>query len=149
MDPHKLAKSGSEHGHQSAFMLALLRWSPEVHAHTFAVPNGAALAERGKSPQARLTGAIRMNRLKAEGLKTGVPDVFVAWPQPGGMYAGLFIEFKVADKGVIGPDQKTWRERLQSRGYAVRTVFSWKEAINATCSYFGKPDNYTDVGHGF
>ena len=147
MDPNKLAKSGSEHAHQTAFFQALLTWSPVVHAVTFAIPNGAALAERGKSPQARLTGAIRMNRLKAEGLKTGVPDVFVAWPING--YAGLFLEFKVADKGVISDDQKLWRANLMQHCYQVRTVFNWQEAVNAVALYFGRPAQYADVGNGF
>lgn len=147
--PEQLAKSGSEHAHQSAFMQALLQWSPTIYALTFAIPNGAALSERSKSPQARLTGAIRMNVLKAEGLKTGVPDVFVAWPQ-GNMpvTCGLFLEFKKAKGGVVGPDQEAWRAKLINSNYAVRTVYNWKEGLNAVAQYFGQQPIHPDAASG-
>ncbi len=55
-----------------------------------AIPNGGA---RGNDSQ---TNKIRGAMLKAEGVKKGVPDIFLPVPLNG--YHGLYIEMKVADK---------------------------------------------------
>lgn len=141
MDPETLAKTGSETGHQRAFMQVLFTWSSEVHAHTFAIPNGGA---RGDSARVR---AIRGGDMKAGGVKAGVPDIMIAWPNGG--WAGLFLELKKPGKGVVGPDQKVWRARLEDRGYAVRTVYGYKEAINAVAEYFGQKLVCTDACSGW
>jgi len=53
-------------------------------------------------------------RFKAEGVKSGVPDVMVI--EPNGKYNGLAIELKV---GYNKPNnnQKEWLNNLQSKGF--------------------------------
>ena len=80
----------------------LVRWFrqtwPGVRIH--AIPNGGA---RSKATA---------GRLKAEGVASGVPDLFVpAWR--------LWIEMKRAKGGSLGPEQKDWIAYLESVGYCV------------------------------
>lgn len=136
MTPEQLAKSGSEHGHQRAFFAALREWSKAVDALTFAIPNGGARGDNARS------NMIRGAALKAEGVKAGVPDVFVAWPYGG--FAGLFVEMKrPADrekdraKGRLGDAQEPWHDKLMVRGYALAVCYTWEEALAAVKQYFG------------
>ena len=57
-------------------------------------------------------------KLKAEGVKSGVSDLFLALPIPHGP-AGLWIEMK-APKGVVSQNQKDFMDLMQWAGY--RTV---------------------------
>lgn len=86
----------------------------------FAIPNGGA-----RDP---VTGA----RLKAEGVKRGVPDVFL--PQPVGAYHGLFLELK-AEGGRPSPEQREWLLRLRHRGYGAAIAQGLEEAIEALTRY--------------
>lgn len=139
---HQLAKSGSEHGEQRAFMQYMAKYMPTVAEVTFAIPNGAALGARGGGKNDN-TARIRGAKLKAEGMKSGVPDVMVAWPlnrwdsvygQPQ-MAAGLFIEMKI-EGGSVSDNQKLWRKKLTERGYVVETAYSWIDAVKAVHKYF-------------
>ena len=144
MEPADLAKSGSEHGHQSAFFLALLRWNRSVHECTFAIPNGGARGDDQRSAQ------IRGGNLKKEGVKRGVPDIMVAWPtinRPK-WYAGLFIEMKIVKGGITSDFQDEWHERLTLRGYKVVVCYNYQEALNAVARYFGQQLPYRGASDG-
>ena len=70
--------------------------------------------------------------LKEEGVKAGVPDIFIAHPNSG--YAGLFIEFK------IRPNRPTEKQadmmmRLIAKGYDGAFCYSLEEAINVVEIY--------------
>lgn len=132
-----LAKGGTEHGHQRAFMNELRLWSQVVFDATFAIPNG------------RKRDRIDAGMLKAEGVKAGVPDIFVSWPQRFNLMiapqafiwvnaAGLFIEMKKPVSGVVGKKQEPWHIGLVQRGYAVAVAYDYTEAINVTRYYFGQ-----------
>ena len=85
---------------------------PELK-NLFAVPNGGL---RSKSEAARL---------KASGVKAGVPDMFLAVPKGG--YAGLFIEMKVG-KNKTSKDQDEWIERLMRAGYKCAVCYGFETA---------------------
>lgn len=70
---------------------------------THAIPNGGgrSIAEAG--------------RLKAEGVRKGVSDIFVRMPAPG--YHGLYIELKKRKGGRVSPEQNTWIEDAKLLGY--------------------------------
>lgn len=101
---------------------AELAHSDPRYACIFAVPMG------GKRDA--ITGA----RMKAEGARAGVPDVFVAVPAQG--CHGLFLEFKI-EGGRLSEKQKLWKERLHDQGYGVSVVYSYEEALNVLAAYLG------------
>lgn len=96
-----------------------------------AIPNGGA---RGNDTQ---TNKIRGAMLKAEGVKKGVPDIFLPVPMNG--YHGLYIEMKVADrkKGRPSDEQKAFLDSVGKLGYAYAICYGANEAKSAICSYFG------------
>lgn len=58
-------------------------------------------------------------RLKAEGVKPGIPDIFL--PVARGMWHGLYIELKRQRGGKLSDVQSEWIDRLRAEGYyAVR-----------------------------
>lgn len=85
----------------------------------FAIPNGAMLGG-GK------VGAIRANRLKAEGLRPGVCDLFL--PVARGGYHGMFIEMKTLT-GSLSENQEQFIERVTEQGYFAPVCFGADEAI--------------------
>lgn len=86
------------------------------YAAIFAVPNGG---HRHK---------VVASKLKAEGVESGVPDIFVAVPNE--QHAGLFIEMKFG-RNKPTDNQKGWLKLLERMGY--RTVVCWSadDAIGA------------------
>lgn len=115
----------SEHESQVAFFTRV-RLDPRTkHLPIFAIPNGGA----------RHIAVAR--KLKAEGVKAGVPDIFVAVPgqrlrdlPP----CGLFIEMK-RRPNKLTPEQVGWLTLLNRIGYNVATCYSADEAWNALSDY--------------
>jgi hypothetical protein len=105
----------SEHAEQAA----LFRWAefarsrlPEL-AMLYAVPNGG---HRHKATAARL---------KAEGVKRGVPDVCLPVARSGAH--GLYIELKT-ERGKATPEQLGWIRALRRQGYAAEVCHGWESA---------------------
>ena len=87
----------------------------------FAIPNGGA------------RNAIVASKLKAEGVKPGVPDVFL--PVPVGEYHGLWIELKVKPNKP-SPEQHDWIRKLIIAGYRVEVVYDdWDRARRLVEAY--------------
>ena len=80
----------------------------------FHIPNGG---KRGKAEAARF---------KAQGVKAGVPDIFLAAPHGG--YHGLFIELKRIAGGRCTAEQKEWIRELSAQGYMAVRANGWEEA---------------------
>lgn len=74
-------------------------------------------------------------RLKAEGVKPGVPDIFLPVPRHG--FHGLYIEMK-ADKSCKTTDnQDDWIEFLNEQGYRAIVCHGWDEASKEILEYLG------------
>lgn len=113
----KLAVSDTEHAHQRALFgwfnyVALIGQHPGARL-CYAVPNG------GKRDP------ITAARLKAEGVKAGVPDV--VYPVPRHVWHSLYIELK-AGKGRPSDDQLEWHTLLRQCGHAVAVCWGWQAA---------------------
>lgn len=107
----------------------------------YAIPNGAR------------TSQSVANRLKAEGMKAGVPDLCLPFPittNPKALFNyqtdtvkifhGLYIEMKSKDtKGRVSTVQKEWLEYLDSVGYKVAVAWTAEEAIQIIEDYLGEP----------
>jgi len=114
----------SEHDEQAA----LFRWAAMSEARwpelrwLFAVPNGG---HRHKATA---------GRLKAEGVKAGVPDVI--FPIPFGPYAGLAIEMKHG-KNRPTASQVAWLDGLAAAGHCTAVCYGWEEARAVIEHYLG------------
>ena len=64
-------------------------------------------------------------RLKAEGMKAGVPDICL--PCARGGYHGLYIELK-AGKNKPTKKQKEWSADLNAEGYYACVCWGWEAA---------------------
>lgn len=137
MLPQDLAKSGTEHGEQSALFCwaGLNLWRFPVLRWLHAIPNGGSRGDDAKSR------AIRGGQMKAEGVKTGVADVFL--PIPKGGYHGLYIEMKKPNqrpvkktsKGGLSDEQILFAEFCYEHGYGWKVCYTWLEAVETIIAY--------------
>lgn len=116
----------SEHDEQTALFL----WAqvnqvriPGVEL-MFAVPNGGY----------RLGKTAR--DLKDEGVKKGVPDV---WLPVKGIHenrpvVGLVIEMKFG-KNKATPEQEWWLDQMARNGWRTAVCYSWREAAKVICEH--------------
>lgn len=99
-----------------------------VYDLVFAVPNGGTRSKRrGVSLEAV--------RLKAEGVKSGVPDLAIMLPNAH--YHGLFIEMKRTSKSLskVSSEQKGWQQKLTKQGYLSVICYGADEAIQVIKDY--------------
>lgn len=75
-------------------------------------------------------------RLKAQGLKSGVPDVCL--PTAHGGYIGLYIEMKVKPNRPT-ENQKKWLRTLRAVGHLTAVAYDWEEAKNLIEDYLKLP----------
>lgn len=87
----------------------------------FHIPNGGA---RKPSEAARF---------KAEGVKPGVPDIFL--PVARAPFHGLFIELKRQRSGKLSDHQKKWLNDLNREGYLAEVAYGWQEAAELILDY--------------
>jgi len=109
-----------EHKHQCAYFRWLEYQYPFEYLHTYAIPNGG---------HRHISVA---KKLKAEGVKPGVPDIFMAVPKKG--YHGLYIEMK-ANGNKVTDNQREWIERLNRQRYVAVVCDGVDEAMIVTKSY--------------
>jgi hypothetical protein len=88
-----------------------------------AVPNGGMRTKR------------TAGRLKAEGVKPGVPDLFLPASSRDMSYAGLWIEMKRRRGGTVTAAQRWWHEELREECYRVEICRGADEAIAVLTEY--------------
>lgn len=123
MTPESLAKAGTERAEQVAlFAWAALTASqyPELRL-LFAIPNGG------------LRNKIVAANLKAEGVRAGVPDMFL--PVARGRWHGLFIELKRRTKNHVSSEQLKMIVQLQAQGYGAAVCIGWEVARDCILAY--------------
>jgi hypothetical protein len=116
-----------EHDNQVAIFNWAATYAPKYPALycMFAIPNGG---------HRHISVAMK---LKAEGVKAGVPDIFLAQGDVSGTkYYGLFIEMK-SEHGRSTPEQLSWCLKLEQAGYKCVICHSWVEAAKEICDYLG------------
>ena len=126
------AKIPTEHDEQ----VALFDWANVMSARypvlelIHAIPNGG------------LRNKITARKLKKEGVKAGVPDVFLpvarSAKNPLFWYShGLYIEMKRQKGGTVTENQKWWHEKLREQGYLVKVCKGYDEAVTVISEYLG------------
>lgn len=106
----------------------VIRWAnfyaskfPEL-ALIYHIPNGGS---RNK---------LEAANLKAQGVKSGVPDLHL--PVPKGDSHGLYIEMKFG-KNKTTEKQDWWLEQLRQQGYAVGICWTADAAMDMIADYLG------------
>ena len=114
---------------------------PTEHAEQCALMDWAQMAY-GKHPELRWLYAIPNGgframsiavKLKAEGAKAGVCDLFL--PVSRGGHHGLYIEMKRTKGGVLSADQKDFIAFVQAQGYRADVCKGWVQAKDVLLDY--------------
>jgi len=106
---------------EAQHQINVIRWSMINRAHypelalLFHIPNGGSRDVR------------EAKHMKEQGVKPGVPDLFL--PIPRGKHHGLFLEMKTPT-GRASAEQNYWLEQLRARGYVAALCRGWKEAVH-------------------
>ena len=120
--PEQLAAKPSEHMQQ----VALFVWARDVQwiypclEFMYAVPNGG------------FRNPAEAGRFKAEGVKAGVPDICLPFPNKG--YHGLYLEAKKKG-GRVSPEQKRFIQYLESQNYWVEVAFGYCQMRQSILNY--------------
>ena len=114
----------SEHTEQVAFMQWIRIAYPGILA--FAIPNGG------------LRNKVVAAKLKAEGVTSGVPDIFIADGRPG-----CFIEMKVKPNKATD-SQVEIMFKLDEAGYHTAVCYGWDEA-RKVADYYLKSRHGVDI----
>lgn len=118
--------------HEAAEQEALFQWAELMRGklpgieRMYHCPNGGS-----RNP-------AEAARLKAQGVKPGVPDIFL--PVARGGYHGLYIEMKY-DHGKLSDDQIDWITALREQGYAAGVCRGWRKAAKIITNYYRLEDN--------
>lgn len=80
----------------------------------------------------RQTSPARGGKLKAMGVKKGVPDILVF--EPRGQCPGMAIELKVG-RNKTTKEQEGWLFYLQQRGWLCRVVYTLDQFIELVDTY--------------
>ncbi len=73
-------------------------------------------------------------KLKAEGVRPGVPDLCL--PVPRDKWHGLYIEMKTPS-GTVRQQQREWLNALADNGYQVVVCHGWISAAKEIFEYLG------------
>jgi hypothetical protein len=113
---------------EHAEQVALMKWWALVHNRynlpeqlLFAIPNGGQ------------RNLIVATKLKAEGVRAGIPDLFLAVPR--GRFHGMFVEMKKTKGGRVPKNQQIMLETLNLCGYYSIVCHGWNEARDAITQY--------------
>ncbi len=111
----------TEHAEQ----VTLVQWFdaayPQYAGRLFAIPNGGWRAK------------AQAIKLQLEGVRSGVPDLFL--PVPANGKHGLFIEMKRTKGGRLTPEQREWLKYLCDAGYAGHCCAGFESARKAVELY--------------
>lgn len=120
--PAKQAWQQSEHDFQKRLVAALnqrIIIEPAL-ALLYAVPNGG------------MRNKATAGKLRAEGVKSGVPDLFLSVPSTP--YHGLYLELK-AKGNTASDEQRWWLINLTMQGYKCAVVNDMATALRIVAEY--------------
>lgn len=106
--------------HEEQVALMQMCQSDERLKWLYAIPNGGARDVR--------TGV----KMKAEGVKRGVADLFL--PYPVGEWHGCYIEMKFG-KNKVTDEQEAFLEYVHDKGYYTAVCYSAEEAYEVLTAY--------------
>lgn len=105
---------------------ALIKWCEYAKVPIFHIPNGGT-----RNPK-------EAAELKRQGVKPGVPDLFI--PLPRGNKHGMFIEMKYG-KNKLTEKQEKWLSYLSQQGYECQVCYSCESAVACIEKYLRRGDS--------
>lgn len=108
--------------------VTLMQWWA-LACHGFGIPEQLLFA----IPNGGQRNVIVASKLKAEGVRAGIPDLFLAVPRREAH--GLFIEMKKASGGRTSKKQNAALDMLAEQGYKWAVCYGWTEARRTIESY--------------
>lgn len=148
MTPDQIAKTGTESAIQKAlfaYLAVARRWGwdcADRYGNGEALTLAEAMRDDDAIPELRWCfavpnggkrDAITAGRMKAEGVKAGVLDIF--WPLKRGLYSGLWLEMKKPGCK-LSPEQIDFIAHAEAQGYRCAVAYSWREAADIIRNYF-------------
>ena len=123
MKPTRKLPPPKEHDEQVAFV----RWFRAQYPGLliYSIPNGSHLA--GTNGQR----AAQIARLKAEGMRPGMPDLHIPW-------YNLYIEMKRQRGGRLSQEQRDVHHHLQCAGRKVIVAKGWEDAAAQVYAVIGR-----------
>ena len=127
---------------EHALQVAVVNWCRSLEARNIvkerfaAIPNGAFLAG---NPGRR---AAQASKLKAEGMRSGMPDLIVWKGSKGTPFISgevgrvLWLELKNGKKGVVSPEQKAIHADLIDNGFTVKIIRTLDDAKAAITEFY-------------
>lgn len=120
---------------------AIVEWANKAHTKNglsiigeflIAYPNGGS-RKKIKLKSGKFF-SLEGKRLKKEGVKAGVSDLFLAIPSND--FGGLWMEVKT-HKGKVSKHQQSWIDLMRFAGYCAGVVRSVDDGIQAIKDYLG------------
>lgn len=105
---------------ETQHQIALFQWWRLAHRH-YGLPEKALYHTPNEGKRSYFTAA----KLKAEGMRPGLPDIVLAVPRGG--YGALYIELKT-QKGRPSKDQLDYIDLLRSCGNVAMICRGWETA---------------------
>lgn len=108
---------------ETEMQIALMDWAayhPILKEYLFHIPNGGSR---------HIAEAVKLKRM---GVKAGVSDLFLAYPNKE--KHGLFLECKKKG-GYLTHSQGTWIDRMKSVGYDAHVAYGFEDAKNVILDY--------------
>ncbi|MDR0620314.1 MAG: VRR-NUC domain-containing protein [Deltaproteobacteria bacterium] len=133
-DPPPLPSEDYEQQRLAVWLETIQKLVPKPKILYYAVPNGGW---RNK---------VVAVKLKAQGVRPGVPDMVI--PVPRGGYHGLYIELKRAKGGQVSAYQKDWIENLREHGYRAEVCAGADAAMAVVVDYLGLDRTFTQLTPG-
>ncbi len=112
----------TEHDEQ----VALIQWAqyhPIASKCLVAIPNGG------------MRNLLVAKKLKKEGVRAGVSDLFLAYPS--NQKHGLWIEMK-SKNGTLSDPQKSWITLMRGVGYACAVCYGFEDAVKVVEGYLNE-----------
>lgn len=152
MSPDQLSRNDTESGEQKA----LFAWAGMARILGFASADNMATYTRANPvavwgtpveplkwlhaiPNGGMRDAATAARMKGEGVRKGIPDVFLPFPIMHNqiLKCGLYIELKKIKGGTASVEQLEFEHYCLSVGYAYKLALGWRDAADAIEAYLG------------
>lgn len=158
-NPWSYARDDDEHSHQ----VALFMWVAVAKIHGITAANDISSYDRPgwtgpkePIPELKLLYAIPNGgqrdvrvavKLKAEGVRAGVHDLFLPAAKCG--YHGLYIEMKKPIGGRASTEQLEWRDLVFEQDYFAALCRSWEAAAQVLTAYLSGDSVGLNALHGW